>query len=106
MAGSIKFFQFVQKCHEIVGMHPSQSNQNQWSNNLRTAIFIGFAVEGITITVGCILFEAESLFDYGFAFFILNCLVDNAINFLSLIWQAESTFKFIKHCEGFIEKRK
>lgn len=106
MADSIKFLQFFQKFHRILGIYPSQQNQKPRSINSINVILLIFFVQMILTTAAFLLFEANSILDYGFASFMLSTLIMSIVNYSIFIWQAENTFKFIGHCEGFIEKSK
>lgn len=106
MTGSIKLFQHIQKFHQIVGIHSSQSNQKQWSAILGKTIFLISSAQLTFTIVAFLLFDAKSMFDYGLAFYILIALINNTGNYLFFIWRSENTFKFIENCVGFIEKRK
>ena len=108
MAGSIKLFQFVQKCHQTLGILPRQPNpkQKQLSSHSIQAIFLTCLAQYIFTTAAFLLFKAKSMFDYGFSFFILIGLANCIAIYLIFIWQSENTLKFIENCEGFIEKSK
>lgn len=106
MAGSIKLFQFYQECHQIIGIHPSQSNQRQSTSNWKnTVTLIAFGLMMPT-TAAFIIFDAESMFQYGSAFFLLICIIAFGIFYLIFIQSREITYKFIVTCEKFIEKSK
>lgn len=104
MSGSVKLFQFIQKCHQMIGIHSIEPNQNQWYTK-RTAIFMSFSTQCILTSSGFLLFKAESMFEYGFTYFILITLIVETINYTLFIWQSENTIEFIDNCEKFIEKR-
>lgn len=106
MASSIKLFQFVQQCHQIIGVFPSQSNQNQRLIKSTKTKFLIFSAQLMVSTAGFLVFEAKSMFEYGFTFFILISIINSIVVYLIFIWQSKNTSKFVENCEGFIEKRK
>lgn len=103
MAGSIKFFQFVKKFHQIIGVHESQLDQNPHSNWIQTLCLICCA-QFIFTTIAFLVLEVEFMFDYGHAFYTLISIVNSTSIYLVFIWQLENTLNYIKNCEGFIEK--
>lgn len=102
MTTSIKFFHFFQKCHKIIGIYPCQSIPKQHSINPIQIIFLICAFLHILVIVAYLVFEAKSIFDYGFAFFSLIAVVDIVFVYLILIWQLQNTLQFIRNCEDFI----
>lgn len=106
MAGSIKLFQVLQKFHRFMGIHQSEPSEKQRLINWRYVITLAALVGLMISSVMFIVFEAKSSFDYGFASFMVICVIVNIAHFLVLIWQSKNTFKFIESLEQFIEKRK
>lgn len=106
MASSIQLFRFVQKCHQIVGIYPSHPNQRRCSINPRNTIFLIASIQYAITTIAFFAFEANSMFDYGFGFFLLICILNITVNYLTFIWQLENMLDFIEMCEEFIEKSK
>lgn len=51
-------------------------------------------------------FEAESMFSYGLAFYVLIAMINGIVIYLSFIFQIENTLKYIGTCEEFIAKSK
>lgn len=106
MAGSIKLFQFVQKYNQIIGIYSSQSTTMQGSIN-STQAFFWISCAQIWFTIAAFLvFEANSMFDYGFEFFAFISIINGIAIYSIFIWQSQNTLKFIENCERFIEKRK
>lgn len=106
MTGSVKLFQFVQQCGQIVGIHPCQSNQKYLSTSLTRTIFLICWTQCVFTTVGFFVFEAKSMFAYGFSCSIAICVINAIVVYLIFIWQSGNTLKFIENCEGFIDKSK
>lgn len=57
-------------------------------------------------TIAYLIFEVSSMFDYGFAFFMLTGSSNIIAIYLIFIWKLKSTLEFIEHCEEFIERSK
>lgn len=103
MAGAVKLFQFVQKCHQAYGIYPVQPNQRKHSTKF--IVLMSYAQFSVT-TAAFVLFKAKSMFDFGFVFFLLISITNAIAVYLIFIWQSQNTFEFIGNCEGFIEKSK
>lgn len=106
MATSIKLFQFIQNIHQIIGIYPSVMNQKLCAINSRNATLIIFLTQFILTMVAFLVFEAKSVFDFGFGFFTLISTINIFVVYLLLIWQFENTVEFIDNCEAFIKKSK
>lgn len=100
----IKVFEFFQQFHQTIGIYGSESNQKQCSINRRNALFVFCASEFIFTSVAFLVFEAKSMFDYGFGIFALLVVLNSTIIYFLFIWKLEMTLKFVQNCEGFIEK--
>lgn len=106
MAGSIKLFQFLQKCYQTIGIHPSQRNHKPLLINCTKWIFVICQTQLLFSTVAFFVFEAESMFEYGFGFFALIAIINGIVIYLILIWQSENIVEFIENCEDFIVESK
>lgn len=58
------------------------------------------------VTVAFLMFEANSMFDYGYTFFVLVTIITAIGVYLIFIWQSENELGFIENCEEFVEKSK
>lgn len=96
----MKLYQFFQKCDQIIGI-ATQPYQKM----LRTIFLIGQAQDLIP-TVVYSLFIAESMYEYGFGFYVSITVTNTIVVYLLLIRQVENTSKFIESCEEFIAKSK
>lgn len=104
MASSIRVFQFIQKFQRFFGIYQPQPHQEEYSLNFKNKIFlIAFAPYGLTV-IAFLVFEANSIFDFAFAFIALVSIAYSILTYLLFIWQAENTVQFIENCEKFIEK--
>lgn len=103
MVSSNQLFQFIQKTHQAIGIHPSQSEQKQCSINLKNKIFLFVNAENTVTTIAFIVFDAKSIIDYGIAFFVMSTTINITIIHSLFTWQVENTLKFFENCEEFIE---
>lgn len=106
MAGSIKLFQFIQKTYQTIGISPSKLNSKKCSINPKNTAFLIFLTQYTLTTVGFLMFDAYSMFDFGFAFFNLLSIINPTVIYLLFIWKLENTLNFIEKCEIFIAKSK
>lgn len=104
---SIKLFQFVRKFDQIFG-HPCQLNQKKQcsSNSSAKTIFVISCAQYMFATFAFLVFEAETMFDYGFVFFALVTIANSFAVYLIFVWQSENTLILIENCERFIGKSK
>lgn len=106
MVGTIKLFQFIQKFHKIIGIYPSQAKRKQCPINLTQTIFLICSAQIMFTSAAFSVFEAKSMIDYGFGFYMLISIINIIVIYLVFIWQSQNTLKFIETCEEFIEKSK
>lgn len=106
MAGPIKLFQFIQKCHQTIGISPFRPNQKQRLTNLIQTILLISLAQFMLTTAAFALFDAKSMFEYGFAFYSFVTMINCIAIYLILIWQSQNTLEFIKSGEAFIAKSK
>lgn len=98
MASSIKLFQFIQRYHETVGMRSTQTNKR------RSQIFLIFAMQYMILQTIFLIIEANSMFDYGFGFFMAICVATTTIIYFLFKWQLKNTLTIIEDCERFISQ--
>lgn len=55
-------------------------------------------------TAASSVFESQSMFDYGFAFYVFIAMINVTIIYLTFIKQLQNTLDFIANCEEFIRK--
>lgn len=103
MTSSVKLFQFFQNIHQTIGICESQPNQQRW---LKKLIYRIGLVSFVFSSFAFLIFEARSLFDYGFGSFSLITVVNSSILYVLFIWKSENILKSIGKCEEFIEKSK
>lgn len=102
MAGSVGFSQHFQKVHKFIGIFQKESK----SIDTKSIICGMCSVQFLLTTLAFIVFEANSMFDYGFGFFVLILIIEAVVIYLLFIWQSANTLHFIDNCEKFIEKSK
>lgn len=106
MASSVKLFQSFLEIHKAIGIHSSHPNQKRCSLNSRNKLVFATSVQFTFTTVAFCVFDATSMFDYGFASYILFCTITGTIIYLLFIWKFDETLGFIESGEKFIEKSK
>lgn len=102
MAHSIRLFQFIQEFSKTIGIDSSQTDSIKSKN----AIFTVCPIQYTLTTVAFLIIEANSMFDYGFGFYSIICMINGIVIYLLFNWQYENTLKFIGTCEEFIAKSK
>lgn len=104
MASSVQLFHSFQKFHQIIGIYSSQPSRTDCLINLTNKVFIVSSVLYLITTVTFLVFDATSLFDYGFESYVLIAIITGTVIYLLFIWQHEGTLDFIQNCEKFIGK--
>lgn len=107
MAGGnpIKLFQLNQKYCRTFRIFVPQTNQNRLTNDTIKCMYLICLAQFGMASVAFLLYDANSMGDYGAAFFTLNDLIETAIAFAFTNWKIADILQFIANCEGFIEKR-
>lgn len=106
MDSPLKLFQVVKTILRIIGIYSSEPNPKQCSVNARNTIFLICNAQITFTTFAFLLFEADSLFDYGFGFFASISLINCTVIYLLFMGRYENTMNFIETCEKFVEKSK
>lgn len=98
MSDSIRFFKFIRELFETMGLHPYQSNQNH-SYNWRNSLILLFLVLMFIASTAFLLFEANSIDEFGKSFYIdvltlllillWPCFIRNTGDFFKLMDQME-----------------
>lgn len=100
---SVKFFLFIQKYYNAVGIHSPQTNQTRCSFNRKNVIFCVCMMQLMLSITAFLLFKAKTVLDFGPSIFFLLCLILGITSYLIPIWQMGNLSKFIENCEAFIE---
>lgn len=106
MDGSVKLFQCFQTHQQIIGIVPSQSNQNQHSLNMKRAIHLISQAQLLLTSVIFVILEASTMFEYGLAATVIANAISGISYYLLSISHWGNTVKYIECCERFIEKSK
>lgn len=100
--GSIKFFQFNQIYCQTIGIEVTKSFKSESKHLI-------FAISETIFTLalfGFLLYDAESIGEYGIIFFTLGCVVHATTFYIFMCCKIKDILKFIEHCETFCEKSK
>lgn len=101
--GSIKLFQFIQIFYQFIGVFPLQSNQKfYW----RHSIILICSAQLLVSVIAFLLFDAKLMIDSALGILTVIITIECSILHSISLWESENTLKYIKTCEGFIEKRK
>lgn len=100
----IKLFKFIQKTYRQIGIDPPKSDQNRSPLNSKNCFFLIFHAECFITTAAYLCFEANSMIEYGMAFYVCVSISLSTIFYLTLFWQMQNVLNFIKNCDRFIEK--
>lgn len=89
-----------------MGIFPPQADETRRSIiERRTILLFGNAMV-VLPTIAYLVFDAQSMFEYGMGFFITLTGTNTVVVYLLFIWQAENTINFIESCQQFIAKSK
>lgn len=67
-------------------------------------MFLIVCAEYLLTTAAFLVFEAKSIFEYGFVFYMLITAINTTSIYLIFVWQSANTYKFIENFEGFLER--
>lgn len=101
---TIKLFSFIQKTYHDTGINPPTCNQNRSSINSKNWIILCCLTLILLPSTAYLLLEANSLIEYGMAFFICVTVIGLFIVYLIPLWESKTIFNFIENSEQFIEK--
>lgn len=107
MATSQNLFQFIQKFYQTIGIYSCvEKSLKKCAINPRNMIILILLTLYTLTMVAFLLFDAETMFDYGFGFYAIIAIINFILNYLLFIWKFEKTVIFIENCTEFIEKSK
>lgn len=104
MACSIKLFQTVQALCRKMGIHSDQSPKCV-ALNWRNFVFLSFIAMIFLSATGVFFFQAQTISEYGFSFYLMVTGLTSAIGFVINIWKRTCVSETIVKLENFIEKR-
>lgn len=96
----MKLFQFNHKSFKAIGIDVNDDSRWNWINILNV---IGF-VHMILVRGAFLLLEADTIVDYGLAFYPFATGFTAGLTVIVGIWKREDIFKMIQKYEKFIEK--
>lgn len=100
----IRLFSFLQKIYQNIGISPPQFNQNHNPFNLKNCLIPFCLTQFLITSAAYLLFEANSMIEYGRTSFTCTTLVFCSVIYSMLFWQMETILNYIGNCEEFIEK--
>lgn len=100
---TVKLFKFIRKTFQFIGFHALASNQ---SHRINSKIWINIfcLAQFLFSTTAFLLFDANSMMEYGMEFFTCITLIATMILYLTLVWQMGNILNYIENCEQFIGK--
>lgn len=104
MASPVKLFQFFQKVNETMGIYESKSKSRKCLFNSRSIFYLFVAAQFWSFNTLFLVFEAESMVDYGFGFYTFISVICCLVPYLLFIWQFENMLKFVENSEKFLLK--
>lgn len=99
MTGSIKLFEFVQKCYQFMGIHSFRINLL----NPKNLLFLVFPSTEMISMIAYILYKADSAKEYNSAFYLFNTNFGFTIYYLIIIWKMPNILQLIEQFQEFIE---
>lgn len=103
--GTVELFRFIQKTYQDIGIIPPRPNENHCSFNAKKWYFLFCLAQFFISAAAYLLFEANSIIEYGMVFYTCSTTVFSSVVYLILIWQRENILDFIANCEGFIQEK-
>lgn len=102
--GRIKLFLFIQQTYQDIGVHASESDESGSDINPNRRRFVVGLGQMFITSAAYLLVEANSMFEYGRAFYTFITVLLSMILYSIMIWQMEKILNYIENCELFIEK--
>lgn len=101
---TIKLFKFIQKSFQGIGIYPPQLNQTHNPINPTFWLNLFCHAQFFVSSTAYLLFEADSMIEYGLVFFIDATVIGCFIFYLISFWETKAIFNYIENCERFVEK--
>lgn len=99
--GSIKLFQFNQQYFQAIGIK-LPSTQNRHAFNCIQWIFIICFTQFPLALLAFLFDDADSMGDYAATFYILICLMEAMVVYITFNWKLADILMFTENCEQFI----
>lgn len=103
---SIELFQFNQKYCQTIGIHMAQTKKDRHTVNSIRLVFSVVLLLYSMASVAYVVYDAETISDYGACFFVLIAVAETVTMYLVTISKWKDILIFTENCERFIEKRK
>lgn len=104
MAERLKLLQFIQSTYTSIGIYPPQSNQNRRSVNWRKIFMLFSLMQILILSLAFLIFEAKTVIDAGFPFFVVNTELCCTVYYLINMWKMPKILKIIKEFEKCAEE--
>lgn len=111
MDNQLRFFQFVQKYYQTMGICPIQSSANHLSQSIpkfsinTKSLFFLLSMSLLTLSMMCfLLFDVTNMQDFGTSFYAFFCGLKLLMDYLNTVWQMPNIMRLIKLSERFIAK--
>lgn len=102
--GAIKLFKFTQKAYQGIGIYPPESNQSRSRINAKNYFFLVCQAQYFITTAAYLLFEANSMIEYGMTFFTCTTVITVIALYTILLGRMQNILNYIENCDRFIEK--
>lgn len=102
--GKIRLFKFIQKIYQEIGIQPPKAHENRSGINTNKWFFIVGLGQLFVTSVAYLILDANSMLEYGRAFFSSITVLTSIILHSIMTWQMENILNYIGNCEQFIEK--
>lgn len=107
MAGSsTRLFQFNQNYCQVIGIKSPKSNENLYKCKSIRFIFVIFETIFAIALLAFLLYDAESMGEYGITFHIFNTAIAVVFFYFIMISKMNDILLFTENCEKFIKKSK
>lgn len=104
MAGGdkIELFKFIRKTYKHIEI--SEFDQEHNLINLKHCFIILCDAQFFLSSTAYLLFKANSMIEYGMAFFICTSIVASTAVYLIFFYKVKNILNYIEKCEAFIQK--
>lgn len=73
-------------------------------NHFNESDFLICTAQLILTTTAFLVFEAKSMLEFGFTFYMLITEINCVVIYTIFVWQSKNTSKLIENCEVLVEK--
>lgn len=105
--GKIHLFKFTQQTCQLIGIFPFKSKlKSKFHSNAKYCSFLFCLTMSFISSAVYLLFEANSIIEYGITSFSCVTIVLSFIAYLIFLLQTKHILSYIENCERFIGKSK